>query len=558
MKRIVFAFIMGFATISMMGQNTVNKPMVFGEFTEKLDSIVAYNSDNGQPISKKHFLYDAFGNTTQCVTSKMNGGIWQFIEKTDNAYDQNSNQTSYSYAKWENNHWKTLNKKTYAFDEAENCVFMRELNLGDSFDKTDCVYDENGNCIERTFYIASNADTLWKPENRYLREYDDWNNCLQITYYKPSGNEWSFFCKTIYTYDDCHNLVLQKDYLWNDDTQTWVSKGTYTTYEYNTDNFLLRRCYHSPESTIELQREYDEHNQIIKEVLYNFYDVGIFSDYHYDTTEYIYNEQGYLTWKSRRITYKNAYDNRTYLYEYERDAEDRVIEENYTILFNYSNPNYNRKWKNYFTYDQEGHLITKLNLQLNNSDSLVDQYKLEYNFNYDGSLISITGYNTQYGTTDWIEDFYFINTFDANIPATEIVGMEDSWTELADYLESHESNHFKTSCEFSFNFPMPYKWQSSHCLYSDDLDGTVVYADIVFYCSSFNNLPETPENNSPNIFNIEGGLAVESNEPANIEVYDMLGRIVAQKRQATRGEFLLTPGVYVVKVDGAATKAVVR
>jgi hypothetical protein len=82
---------------------------------------------------------------------------------------------------------------------------------------------------------------------------------------------------------------------------------------------------------------------------------------------------------------------------------------------------------------------------------------------------------------------------------------------------------------------------------------------VVLYYSDYHvGLPETPVINSPNVFNIEGGLAVESNEPANIEVYDMLGRIVAQKRQATRGEFLLTSGVYVVKVNGAATKAVVR
>lgn len=556
MKKIVFAFILVFATIVLMAQH-ISNPIDLSEFTVKLDSIVAYNPNNGLPISKKCYHYDAFGNTIQRVTSEMVNGKWQFMEKTQYTYDENSNQTSYSYATWENNRWIVLHKIAYVYDEVGHCVFMRELNLRDNIEKTENTYDENGNCTERTTYLASNADTLWEPYNRYFREYDDWGKCLQIIYFKPNGNEWFFFSKTIYTYDDCHNLTLQQDYLWDDDAQTWNPKGTYTTYEYNTDNYLLRRCYHSPESIIEYKREYNEHNQIIKEILYNSYDVGGFSDYHHDTTDYIYNERGYLTRKSRRITYKNAYDNRTYLYEYERDAEDRIVEENYTIIFNYSNPNYNRKWKNYFTYDQEGHLITKLNLQLNDSDSLINQYKLEYGFGHDGNLNSVTGYNAQYGTTDWIEDFYFINTFDASIPATEIVGMEDSWTELADYLESHESNHFKTSCEFSFNFPMLCKWQSSHCLYVNDLDGTTIHADLNFYYSSFYGLPEALVSLA-RIHNIEGGMAVECEDPADIVVYDMLGRIVAQKRQVLHSEFYLTPGIYVVKVDEMTIKVVVN
>ena len=51
---------------------------------------------------------------------------------------------------------------------------------------------------------------------------------------------------------------------------------------------------------------------------------------------------------------------------------------------------------------------------------------------------------------------------------------------------------------------------------------------------------------------------MESDEPADMVVYDMLGRAVAQKRQATRNEFRLTSGLYVVKVNDETIKAVVK
>jgi hypothetical protein len=79
----------------------------------------------------------------------------------------------------------------------------------------------------------------------------------------------------------------------------------------------------------------------------------------------------------------------------------------------------------------------------------------------------------------------------------------------------------------------------------------------LYYSKHFENLPEA--SSSPaRVFNIEGGLAAECDGPADIMVYDMLGRVVAQKRQVLHSEFCLKSGLYVVKVGESAMKAVVK
>jgi hypothetical protein len=108
-------------------------------------------------------------------------------------------------------------------------------------------------------------------------------------------------------------------------------------------------------------------------------------------------------------------------------------------------------------------------------------------------------------------------------------------------------------------FPIHNRLESYECNYQDQITGEIVNANVVLYYSDYHvGLPETPVINSPNVFNIEGGLAGECDGPADIMVYDMLGRVVAQKRQVLHSEFCLKSGLYVVKVGESAMKAVVK
>lgn len=559
MKRIVFAFIMGFATISMMGQSIVRNPNSRMEYGQQLDSIVAYDLDYGIRRSKHVFNYDQNGHMTLIVASELSPmyGTFGYTEKKTYTYDDNDHCLSYSRFTWQNG-WVLLQKIDKTFNSLGECVFRRDYEYTSSgtykYHKTEYAY-ENGNCTERTIHTAQTADTLWDPFNRLVWTYDDWGNCLQEITYLPDGEDWKLSTKTEHTYDDRHNLILSKSYHWDAEASLWIPYEGYASYEYNDANFLTRKFVCGSSASQETKYTYNDLNQV---TLYCYIDIAPTFIREKDTIIYTYNEQDSLILKQERWFYhNNVYDeDRMYITEYERDEQGRLLLETaHRTLGNELQKHY----KNVFSYDQQGRMDYKHCYDRAISyDEWVDYSILSYEFNPDGTMQSISGGVNMFGS---VSQLFFAPKYESNAPVGNTLGAKEAWDGFVKYWKTYNSNmNLYGFAYYEINeFPIFDRWESIECQYFDQYTGENVHTNVVLYYSDYHvGLSETPENNSPNVFNIEGGLAVESNEPADIEVYDMLGRIVAQKLQATRGEFFLTPGVYVVKVDGAATKAVVR
>ena len=56
----------------------------------------------------------------------------------------------------------------------------------------------------------------------------------------------------------------------------------------------------------------------------------------------------------------------------------------------------------------------------------------------------------------------------------------------------------------------------------------------------------------------DGHLVVTSEQPADIMVFDLLGRVVASEKQTLQCQFDLTPGLYIVGNGNARVKVVVK
>ena len=57
---------------------------------------------------------------------------------------------------------------------------------------------------------------------------------------------------------------------------------------------------------------------------------------------------------------------------------------------------------------------------------------------------------------------------------------------------------------------------------------------------------------------LDGKVSIKSDEPVDVNIYDMAGRNVANRSQVSESEINLTAGIYVVKAGDAAIKVVVR
>ena len=556
MKKIILVFIMAFATITLMAQQTA-------ELTEALDSLVITDIDYGFVRAKFNYGYDGNKRLNQVIFSKVDeySTNLHYYEKQNYTYDDYGRCLSYTHFIWENG-WIVDRKTDSTFNAMGECVFLRNYSYSSYFsnyEKRDYTY-ENGNCTERRIYDAHSADTLWEPYNRLTWEYDDLGNCLQQIDYLPDGNEWKPYSKMVYTYNNLHQLVFKEYFLWNANTGAWDSEGTTTEYEYNEDGFLLREYYISS-NNIEKETKYiyDERNNPI----WYYFCQTTLPDFIWeqDTIEFAYNENDSLIWKLENFTHHNGAIDHPVLYEYERDEQDRIVAE--TCYDNWASGQQPRfRYEN--TYDEQGRVAMKRCKRYSMIDgALLGDSRVEYEFDDQGNLVSEWEDYQDYYFQNYM-DFYFRQSFDYNTPSDNILGLNRAWNDFIGFMTDHEFRMVLEGEPYYWkndHFPIHHKWESGIWRFSDpNLPDIIspVNADVALYYSKhFENLPEA--SSSPaRVFNIEGGLTVECDGPADIMVYDMLGRVVAQKRQVLHSEFCLKSGLYVVKVGESAMKAVVK
>ena len=557
MKKIIFfVFIIAFATITLMAQRT-------DELTEALDSLVITDIDYGFVRAKFNYGYDGNKRLNQVIFSKVDeySTDLHYYEKQNYTYDDYGRCLSYTHFIWENG-WIVDRKTDSTFNAMGECVFLRNYSYSSYFsnyEKRDYTY-ENGNCTERRIYDAHSADTLWEPYNRLTWEYDDLGNCLQQIDYLPDGNEWKPPSKMVYAYNNLHQLVFKEYFLWNANTGAWDSEGTTTEYEYNEDGFLLREYYISS-NNIEKETKYiyDERNNPI----WYYFCQTTLPDFIWeqDTIEFAYNENDSLIWKLENFTHHNGVIDHPVLYEYERDEQDRIVAE--TCFDNWASGQQPR-FRNENIYDEQSRVIMKRHMNYSMVDGvLTSDSHVEYEFDDQGNLVSEWEVYQDYHFQNYLE-FYFRQGFDYNTPSDNILGLERAWNDFIGFMTDHE---FRMILEYepyywkNDYFPIHHKWESGTWRFNDpNLPDIIspVNADVALYYSKHPySLSETPEFPA-RVFNIEGGLAVECDDPADIVIYDMLGRAVAQKRQVLQSEFCLKSGLYVVKVGERAMKVAVK
>ena len=167
--------------------------------------------------------------------------------------------------------------------------------------------------------------------------------------------------------------------------------------------------------------------------------------------------------------------------------------------------------------------------------------KWEYEFDANGNLLGKTGSVTN-DSKDWVVRDVFVNRYDPTVDASTVLGLKPFWNAMG-----------STGLSFATGAMAPLNNQWLSCsITSASLD-----TEFTLYCSGFEGVEETPIT-SLKAWSDGRRLVVENDQPADISVFDVLGRVVASENQTTRCEFNLTPGLYIVGYSKSRLKVIVN
>lgn len=167
--------------------------------------------------------------------------------------------------------------------------------------------------------------------------------------------------------------------------------------------------------------------------------------------------------------------------------------------------------------------------------------QVEYEFDANGNLLRKTASITN-DSKEWIVRDVYENQFDLTVDASTVMGLQPFWASMG-----ASGMNYATGAAV----PLQNLWKSCSII-STNLD-----TEFTLYCSGFEGVEE--EQITPvKAYAFDGRLRVTNDQPADVTVYDLLGRVVASQRQALQCEFSLTPGLYIVNSGNARVKVIVK
>lgn len=516
--------------ITKSAQNRLN-------YTQRFDSLVDIY-DNGKTVIK--YAYDDHARLIERIKETQKTYTDTVIsnsQKDTFVYDENDNCILAVEYGWRDEDWNEREKHEFTFDANGNCLSRIDSWFGEPALKFLWTYDDDSHCLseEHWEYNSNHWKTILRYEYAYdvqgnmtlrLRQesdtYDSWKNIYKEEfYYETNGNktsyiyytwstenhDWEEQARTVYTYDANNNLMVSET------TETDYAEKTEYTYD-EADNLILsttmRNIDGSWEYKSKTEYEYDQNDSIILEAHYR----GPSPDYgpdwrKYSKAEYVRNEAGYITSETHARGSSDSANTWIYEYRYLYEYDD------YSQMISFTHLGWSNAANDFVNIEK-------------------DAYELDENGNAKGF------YHYSFEDNEWIVQERFENTFDLTEDASFILGLILIYNDLYINLPHLES-------------PVHNKWLSSQC-YDDPYDGEQY---ITLYYSDYCNVNEN-ESTSLKAYSSNGTLTVENDAVADIQVFDMLGRLVAQQNQVARCQFHLKPGIYVVKAGGASVKAVVK
>lgn len=410
----------------------------------------------------------------------------------------------------------------------EKCLY--EAEHPESIGNPNKTYRFASNFTARLDSVVGSDDfdwTQWKSEYTYTDE-GLWNT---ETYSLLENNQWLPSNKTEFSYGENGNCTQELHYKW--DSGGWNPYYSQNNY-YNTigliDSIVTARfdtIWHN-----ESRMVYTYEGENITELKICRFDNGEWKDN--SKYEYVYNNEGQLT-SETYSTIRNG--------QWRLNSKDSLRYENGYCIERliymramWGGNGWILRGKTTFEYDSD-HVISQTSYSAGwGGGEMSFDGKTDFHYNSNGELVSKT--TSVYNESEWIVRDEYTNHFDTEKTASEMMGGEAYWNLNSEYFKS----------DLGETLPITHRWLDAKVVSSTtDTQFTLYYSDM-------HNIEENIS--SSKVYTLNGTLAVESQIPIDVVVYDLLGRNVAFESQTTSCRISLRPGLYIVKTGCSTIKVV--
>ena len=500
-------------------------------YTQRFDSIVQSVGDEKLVLS---YTYDENANLSAKYYNYYNADNFVSLTKYIYAYDQNNNCLSETQYICRNGGCYEITKHEYTYDANGNCL-SDVFSYDGSLNKKDLwTYDSENRCVtEECWYYHS---TYWGPTTKTTRVYNANGDVVYCLHQVGDEVEnWYNTNKEEYEFNNNYDLISQTFYSWNMWTLEWEIQEK-KTYSYDVNGNVICEMHYDYyyDSLIKIEYTYDEENRYIFSAVLKW-DNSNESWENYSKSEYEYDQNDSIILEAHYSYYDSIWYNE-HMSKYSRN--DAGYATNVGHAFGYTSDE-DQKWFFYdsllYDYDNCYRLVCTINMK-KYGESFVYESKDICEFDDYGNITNLACY--AYGNNEWIVKKSYESTYGSDESAS-ILGLHTVYKETFEERLPIEK------------YPVRSKWLSCNAYENEEM------WQLSIYYSDYYDVDEN-ESATLKVYTTEGTLTVENDNIADIQVFDMLGRLVAQQNQVTQCRFNLKPGVYVVKAGNASVKAVVK
>ncbi|MCQ2301134.1 MAG: T9SS type A sorting domain-containing protein [Bacteroidales bacterium] len=504
-------------------------------YSERFDSLVCNRGDERQVIC---YLYDDHSHLIENTLINYVNNILEDGMKNVYSYDENGNCILEAEYRGFDDQWIEMEKREYTYDANGNRLSQLDYSYGEPIRKYIWTYNNDNQClIEERWYFYS---TEYVPEFRIENTYDaNGNLMLCLRQQGEWDGTWINYKKEEYAYDIYNNLISETSYKWYSISPEWIEEER-ITYSYDANNNLICKMVYGDVTIEKIECFYDESNHLILSISTRFgssnYWENLFkSEYEYDQSDSLVNEVHYI---GKGSYYEQSWHPNSKI-EYVRNNGGYTICLTNSRSHSVSDDSLYYETRYLYDYDSYNRMVSMAYLRWNsNENDFIFNEKEVCEFDANGNVNEYTFY--EYEDGDWIIDESFENTYDLTVDAANILGLSMIYNEAFSGIVFTDENHIQN------------KWLSCRFTIEDEEELL-----LTLYYSGYYDVDEN-ESTSLKVYSSEGTLSVENDNITDIQVFDMLGRLVAQQNQVTQCRFNLKPGVYVVKAGNASVKAVVK
>lgn len=188
----------------------------------------SFTDSTWTPNYKTIYEYDSLGRNLRDISQNYSNGEWKNSSVGEYEYDSIGRKDSENWSVWRDSVWEPNWSRFYIYDSTDR-IFQIIIYYWPPESGTDIritYYYNNAGLIDSALN-EKRQDTIWLNNYRTIYTYDEKDNkILELDEIWKSG-AWENYCRDMYEYDENENITLFHMQIWNDGAWSHINGGIF-------------------------------------------------------------------------------------------------------------------------------------------------------------------------------------------------------------------------------------------------------------------------------------------------------------------------------------------